>query len=422
VRKILILTANPKNSGQLRLDEEVREIQAGLERAKRRDEFEIVSHWAVRTEDLRRSLLDLNPQIVHFSGHGAGNDGLVLEWTGGHPYLTQRLCRTLAEQAEFNRTETRVDRAVQDTFLGKMSEQDNNLQFVRDMLTKRSPQNLKKEVLETYRQICRRRKVVLDDEQSLIKSHLILSGVVCRINGSLRVRNAIYREVFNQQWIQRHLPENYCQRLKPAMPLIAALFFSTLSMGIWAFYANQHTKLVQNEQIIATNSNSEILMRSGFQLEALIEGIRAGKNLKTLNKNEFPTTYAQVTTTLQQTLSKMTEKNRLEGNSGRIRGLSFSSDGKTLATGSDAKIQLWSRGGKLIKTFGGFNDSIDSISFSPDSKNLAIGSNNVVQLWGDSGKLLKTLKGHGVGAIRSVSFSPNGDILATGSTDNTVKL
>jgi WD40 repeat protein len=93
-----------------------------------------------------------------------------------------------------------------------------------------------------------------------------------------------------------------------------------------------------------------------------------------------------------------------------------------LATGSDAKIQLWSRGGKLIKTFGGFNDSIDSISFSPDSKNLAIGSNNVVQLWGDSGKLLKTLKGHGVGAIRSVSFSPNGDILATGSTDNTVKL
>jgi hypothetical protein len=35
VKKILILTANPKNTDKLRLDEEVREIQAGLERAKK---------------------------------------------------------------------------------------------------------------------------------------------------------------------------------------------------------------------------------------------------------------------------------------------------------------------------------------------------------------------------------------------------
>jgi hypothetical protein len=87
VKKILILTANPKNSDQLRLDEEVREIQAGLERAKRRDEFEIVSRWAVRTEDLRRSLLDLEPQIVHFSGHGVGRDGLALEDSAGKAQL-----------------------------------------------------------------------------------------------------------------------------------------------------------------------------------------------------------------------------------------------------------------------------------------------------------------------------------------------
>jgi hypothetical protein len=85
--KILILAANPKGTNSLRLDKEVREIQAALERAKRRDEFEVMSRWAVRTKDLRQSLLNLNPQIVHFSGHGAGNDGLVLENDSGQVQL-----------------------------------------------------------------------------------------------------------------------------------------------------------------------------------------------------------------------------------------------------------------------------------------------------------------------------------------------
>ncbi|MEL7227458.1 MAG: CHAT domain-containing protein, partial [Cyanobacteria bacterium J06576_12] len=79
VKKILILTANPKNAHRDRLDEEVREIQAGLERAKKRDQFEIISKWAVRTEDLRRALLDHEPHIVQFSGVGVGSEGLALE-------------------------------------------------------------------------------------------------------------------------------------------------------------------------------------------------------------------------------------------------------------------------------------------------------------------------------------------------------
>lgn len=87
VRKILILTANPKNTSRLRLDEEVREIQEGLQRSRSRDQVEIVSRWAVRTDDLRRALLDHEPQIVHFCGHGAGADGLALEDNSGQMQL-----------------------------------------------------------------------------------------------------------------------------------------------------------------------------------------------------------------------------------------------------------------------------------------------------------------------------------------------
>lgn len=78
-RKILILAANPKSTPPLRLDEEVREINEGLQRAKKREQFELKQHWAVRVRDVRRTLLDEKPQIVHFSGHGAGEDGLMLE-------------------------------------------------------------------------------------------------------------------------------------------------------------------------------------------------------------------------------------------------------------------------------------------------------------------------------------------------------
>lgn len=77
--KILILTANPSNTDRLRLDQEVREIEAELLRAKSRDNFELISKWAVRIDDLARALLDHNPQIIHFSGHGGGEDGLALE-------------------------------------------------------------------------------------------------------------------------------------------------------------------------------------------------------------------------------------------------------------------------------------------------------------------------------------------------------
>jgi hypothetical protein len=79
VKKILILAANPKSTDQLRLDKEVREIDEGLRRSRHREQFELTSKWAVRLRDFYRYMLDIQPQIVHFSGHGGGESGIVLE-------------------------------------------------------------------------------------------------------------------------------------------------------------------------------------------------------------------------------------------------------------------------------------------------------------------------------------------------------
>ncbi|MEO1375990.1 MAG: CHAT domain-containing protein, partial [Cyanobacteria bacterium J06635_10] len=87
INKILILTANPENTSSLRLHEEVREIEHGLQRAKKRDNFVLQAEWAVRPRDIQRAMLDVDPQIVHFSGHGTGDEGLVFEDETGQTKL-----------------------------------------------------------------------------------------------------------------------------------------------------------------------------------------------------------------------------------------------------------------------------------------------------------------------------------------------
>jgi len=77
--RILVLAANPSDTAKLHLSREVREIQDGLALSAGRDQFEVISQWAVRPEDLRRALLKYKPSIVHFSGHGMGDQGLVFE-------------------------------------------------------------------------------------------------------------------------------------------------------------------------------------------------------------------------------------------------------------------------------------------------------------------------------------------------------
>ena len=86
-KKILILAANPKNTPRLRLDQEVREIDEGLQRAQRRDEFIVKQQWAARPVDVRRAMLDFKPNIVHFCGHGGGLEGIAFEDENGNARL-----------------------------------------------------------------------------------------------------------------------------------------------------------------------------------------------------------------------------------------------------------------------------------------------------------------------------------------------
>jgi tetratricopeptide (TPR) repeat protein len=80
-KKILILTANPRDKERLRLRQEVKIIQAELDRARSHELFELVTISEASEEDLQQAILDHDPYIVHFSGHG-DETGLIFEEEG----------------------------------------------------------------------------------------------------------------------------------------------------------------------------------------------------------------------------------------------------------------------------------------------------------------------------------------------------
>lgn len=76
---VLGLPANPRIGSRLYLDEKMRTINETLKRLWNRRQFTMWQKWVDRPRDLTRAILDVSPQIVHFFGHEADNEGLALE-------------------------------------------------------------------------------------------------------------------------------------------------------------------------------------------------------------------------------------------------------------------------------------------------------------------------------------------------------
>jgi hypothetical protein len=166
----------------------------------------------------------------------------VLYWTGGHPYLTQRLCWAVAQDPD-GESVSAVDRICNDLFLSlRAREHDDNLLFVRERM-------LRSEVdtpglLTLYGKVRSGHKVRDDDTNRLI-GVLRLSGVTRTDKGILKLRNRIYERVFDRDWILANMPGAELRRQRvaykrgvkvaalAAIPLIAAGVFA-----VWSLYRN----------------------------------------------------------------------------------------------------------------------------------------------------------------------------------------
>lgn len=101
--KILILAANPRQD--LRLASEIRDIREIIRSSPNREQFQLEQREALRPQDLQRALLEVEPRIVHFCGHGSGNQGLVLENNAGE----QQLVTTVAISNLFKQFQNQVE-------------------------------------------------------------------------------------------------------------------------------------------------------------------------------------------------------------------------------------------------------------------------------------------------------------------------
>lgn len=176
------------------------------------------------------------------SGMDVNGGGLVLLrrvlwWTGGHPYLTQRLCRAVAEADPQTaiRNSQLVDRLCGELFLSRSAQdRDDNLLFVRDRLLRTEADMIT--TLELYNQIRAGRYVPGDDLRPSVMA-LFLTGLVRAEGGRLRVRNRIYERVFNATWIRDRMPDAEKRRQRDAYRrgmLRASLVASAIVLSLFA--------------------------------------------------------------------------------------------------------------------------------------------------------------------------------------------
>lgn len=129
----------------------------------------------------------------------------ILNWTGGQPLLTQKLCRlvTEARPIELGQETQQVGRLVQERILTNWESQDEpaHLRTIRDRLLRAN--RLAWELLEIYQQVLQKGGIAAVRDP--VQMELQLSGLVVEDQGRLRVSNRIYEAIFNQTWVNEYL-------------------------------------------------------------------------------------------------------------------------------------------------------------------------------------------------------------------------
>ena len=126
---------------------------------------------------------------------------------------------------------------------------------------------------------------------------------------------------------------------------------------------------------------------------------------------------------VSNTPGQMKHESQIELTTGGF-ALAFSSDSKTIAVGGNGMITIYDTStNKAVRTWKAHNGNVNAVAFSHDDKVLASGSSdNSVKLWdAKSGKLVNKIDAHR-SQVYAVTFSPDGKRLVTTSRDKTARL
>ena len=180
----------------------------------------------------------------------------IFHWTNGHPYLTQKICKAITDEAEKSWTDTDVDTLVHHLFLSEEGRQEENLQFIQAYID-RNPHRV--ELLTLYRKINKGQQI-LEDKRSLEQNYLKLSGLVRPEKGEFEVRNEIYRQAFSLDWVKAHLPIDLSLRSAVISTIVALFLISALIFSTWRQSQNT-TEVLANTYVTDFNRTSDPTLR-----------------------------------------------------------------------------------------------------------------------------------------------------------------
>ncbi|MBW4599878.1 MAG: AAA-like domain-containing protein [Calothrix sp. FI2-JRJ7] len=126
----------------------------------------------------------------------------ILNWTGGQPFLTQKLCYFMVEESQKDNPRS-VEQVVKTRIIENWELQDEpeHLRTICSRILR--DEERAGYLLELYQQIRSHEEVINND--SAEQGYLLLSGLVGKQQGKLRIYNRIYQEVFNQNWVEAEL-------------------------------------------------------------------------------------------------------------------------------------------------------------------------------------------------------------------------
>ena len=147
----------------------------------------------------------LSAGLAHLSDYSEGLIQSILRWTGGQPFLTQKLCQLVVSEADIE------PKAYPAPYINKLVER----KIIQDWRQQDTPEHLKtiqdrllhstqaQRLLEIYRDILNSRIILLDGSSA--QNELQLTGLVVKEGAYLKLANPIYGEIFRAWCVERRL-------------------------------------------------------------------------------------------------------------------------------------------------------------------------------------------------------------------------
>ena len=321
--------------------------------------------------------------------------GKILAWTGGQPFLTQLLCRTVAERGA-DAQPVEIDELVSETLLTpKKLREEIHLKNIGDQLTAKPEARGR---LLLYRRVLQGKKV-LDQPAAPACSSLKLSGVV-KVDGEggLAVRNRVYEEVFSSAWVGRKIPSNQARQVA-----LAAVVLLVVMGSLWLRFVQPRPYV---EQLALALDDYQVAAEAHRQL---------------LGNPLFPSEQAD------ELMARFWERRALRSAGMEDRDRSLLEELQALRL-ADSEMRR-RRVNELVEGFEGLivtmrhAGSVTAVDFAPSGEKVLTGSENgTAHLWeAASGKPTGKTIWHR-SPITALSFSPDSSVIGTGSPDGTVRL